>query len=142
MAYATQQQLIDSYGQQALVMLTDRAPIATGAIDAAVVSKALNGADQLIDGYLGARYRLPLSPVPPLVSKLAECIAFWNLHLTEPDSKTKDDYQDARRTLKDISEGRVRISAAGIEPAATSAGGVVMTPRERPFTADTMKGLI
>lgn len=142
MTYATQQQLIDRYGEQTLVMLTDRAQIATGAIEAAVVAKALTGADELIDGYLGARYALPLVTVPPLIGQLAEVIAFWNLHLSEPDGKTKTDYQDARRTLKDIAEGRVRIPAAGVEPAATSAGGVQMTNRERPFTEATMKGLI
>lgn len=142
MTYATQQHLIDRFGQQTLVMLTDRAAVATGVIDAAVVTKALSGADELIDGYLGTRYALPLSAVPPLVVHLAEVIAYWNLHITDPDEKTKTDYQDARRTLKDISEGRVRIPAAGIEPPTTGAGGLKMTQRERPFTETTMKGLI
>lgn len=142
MTYATQQELIDRYGEQALVMLTDRAPIATGAIDSDVVAKALSDADELIDGYLSTRYALPLASVPPLVAQLARVIAYWMLHLTEPDTKTTKAYDNALRRLRDIASGAMRIPAAGLEPATTNAGGVQMTSRERPFTEATMKGLI
>lgn len=142
MTYATQQQLIDRFGQQNLVNLTDRAVVATGSIDGAVIVQALTDADALIDGSLSVRYNLPLVTVPPLVVNLAQVIAYWNLHITEPDAKTRTDYEDARRTLRDIADGRVRIPAAGLEPVTAGSGGVMVTVRERPFTEATMTGFI
>ena len=75
--------------------LTDRAAVATGAIDAAVIARALSDTDAVIDGYLGTRYTLPLSEMPPLVMDLALQIAIYKLHINEPDAKTRTDYEQA-----------------------------------------------
>src|SRR5690606_6605607 len=44
-----------------LVALTDRAEVATGEIDQDVVDRALADTDAMIDGYIAARYALPLA---------------------------------------------------------------------------------
>ncbi|WP_054007883.1 gp436 family protein [Cypionkella psychrotolerans] len=142
MTYATQQQMTDRYGAAQLVMLTDRAAVASGSIDAAVVARALSDSDAVIDGYLGGRYTLPLVSVPPLISDLAQSIAYWKLHISEPDPKTRTDYESALKMLKDIATGTIRILAAGVEPASSGTSGVQVTDRERPFTEETMKGFI
>ena len=142
MTYATQQQMIDRYGASALVMLTDRAEIATGAIDAAMITRALADADATIDGYLARHYALPLATVPPQLPPIAQVLAFWSLHLTEPDAKTKADYDTAQRMLRDIADGRVKLAVAGAEPPTTAASGVRMTDRPRPLSASTMTGFI
>ena len=55
MRYATQKDMIDRFGEEDLITLTDRADRAkppTGKIDAKVLNKALSDAADLIDGYL------------------------------------------------------------------------------------------
>jgi phage gp36-like protein len=142
MSYATLQQLTDRYGARALVALTDRGEIPTDAIDGTVVDRALADAAALIDGYLAARYRLPVAQVPPLLTDLTLSIAWYKLHPHTPDQKAKDEHDQALRTLRDIAAGVVRLAIAGAEPATTGGGGARLTDRERPFTAETMRGFI
>ena len=143
MPYSSLQLLTDRYGERMLVALTDRAYPATGALDLAVVTRALGDADALIDGYLAVRYALPLASVPPLIENIAGSIAIYNLHVAAPEPKVQGDYEQAIRTQKDISRGDVRLSVAGIEAQASGGGsGVRVTDRDRPMTADNMKGFI
>ena len=57
MAYCTTDNLIDRYGADELLRLTDRDN--NGFIDEQAVSAAIEDASDLIDGYLGGRYTLP-----------------------------------------------------------------------------------
>lgn len=142
MPYATLDQLTDRYGLAMLVDLTDRAEVATGEVDAAVVARALADADALIDGHLRDRYALPLAAVPELIGTLAAQIAIWNLHLGEPNAKIAEDYRQALKTLEAIGRGAIRLSVAGVEAAETGGTGARITDRERPLTAENLKGFI
>lgn len=142
MTYATLQNLTDRYGARTLVALSDRGEVATGVVDADVVARALADTDAQIDGYLATRYALPLAQVPALVADLAQAIAIWKLHPYDPDAKIRRDYDDALRALRDIAEGRIRLDLAGSEPEGSGAGGVTITDRERPLSADNLKGFI
>lgn len=142
MAYTDLTSLIARYGARMLTALTDRGEIASGTIDAAAVDRALAETDALIDGYLAVRYRLPLDPVPALVAALAQDIAIWKLHPAAPDAKVEADYKAAIRTLEALSNGAVRLNAAGAEPATTGGGGARSTDRDRPMTAENLKGFI
>ncbi|WP_323780146.1 DUF1320 domain-containing protein [Thalassovita sp.] len=142
MSYTSLTDLTDRYGERLLIDLTDRAEVASGVIDADVVDRALADADALIDGYLAARYVLPLAQTPDLVASLAQVITVWNLHVYEPNPKIEADYKAAIRSLEAISKGAIRLSVAGIEPAGDGGGGAVVTDRERPMTAANLKGFI
>lgn len=143
MAYATLQQLIDRFGERMLVALTDRADIPAHVIDQAVIDRALADTDALIDGYLMARYVLPIvGAVPPLLADLAQAIAIYKLHVQAADPKIEADYKDALRALQQIASGTIRLPVAGAEPATQGGSGAVVTDRERPFTAENMKGFI
>jgi phage gp36-like protein len=142
MPYATQTTLTDRYGLATLVSLTDRGAVATGAVDVAVVNRALADAEALIDLYLKDRYILPLAAVPPVLADIAARIAFWNLHIGAPDDKVKKDYDDAQKLLRDIADGRARLSAAGVEPAGSGGTGARTTDRDRPFASDQMTGFV
>lgn len=143
MPYATQAGLTQRYGALMLVQLTDRAPVPTGLVDSLVVEQALAEADALIDGYLAGRYSLPLAAVPPILTPIAEVIAIYNLHITEPEAKIKADYDAAIKRLAEIAKGVITLKdVAGIEPAAPDSAGVQITDRERDFTPDTMTGFI
>lgn len=142
MPYCTQAQLTDRFGLARLIALTDRAAIPLGVIDQAVVSRALADTDAVIDGFLFGRYALPLAETPALVTDLAQAIALWKLHATEPEAKVKADYEAAMRLLREIAQGVVQLSVAGLEPASSGDGGVQITDRDREFTAENMRGFI
>jgi phage gp36-like protein len=144
MTYATLAQLIDSVGEPMLIDLTDnRADVQTGAVVTAVIDRALADTDALIDGYLASRYSLPLATVSPMVADIAGAVVLWKLHVSTPEDKIKADYEAAIKSLRDIAQGVIRIpDATGLEPASSGASGVMVTDRERPFTADNMKGFI
>jgi phage gp36-like protein len=140
--YASQSDLIERYGEPMLVDLTDRADPPAGEIDASVVTRALEDADAAIDGYLGGRYALPLATTQPLVRDLALAISVYKLHRDTASEKIRADYDDALAMLKQIANGVMRLSAAGVEPASSGASGVQVTDRERPLTTENLKGFI
>lgn len=142
MPYTSQAQLSDRYGDQLLIRLTDRGETATGSIDTVAIDRALADTDAAIDGYLAARYALPLSETPALIADLAQAIAIYKLHVYAPDPKIEADYKDAMRTLRDIGQGIVRLTVAGIAAEGTDESGARITDRDRPFTEDNLKGFI
>lgn len=142
MTYAAQADLVERYGQAMLIELTDRAEPPAGTIDAAVVARALNDADALIDGYLLGRYLLPLVTTPPQLKDLALSIAVYRLHRDTVSDKVRADYTDALKTLSQVASGVIRLGVAGIEPAASGASGVRTTDRVRPLTPENLKGFI
>ncbi|WP_439526182.1 gp436 family protein [Roseovarius mucosus] len=142
MPYTTLEELTDRFGTPMLVSLTDRAEAATGLIDADVVASALADTDALIDGYLKARYVLPLSDAQPLVAAIARDIAIYKLHTYEPDAKITADYKQALASLKDIAAGTVQLSASGVVPASSGGGEARVTDRPRPMTGENLKGFI
>jgi phage gp36-like protein len=141
-AYATIQQMTDRFGEHLLVALTDRTAVATGAINEALVDKAISDASEVIDGYLAAKYALPLASVPGVVADLCQSIAIWKLHITQPDEKITSDYKDALKTLTAIAVGTIKVPVAGIEPTVQSGSGVLTNDRPRPMSDETMKGFI
>ncbi|PZQ20467.1 MAG: DUF1320 domain-containing protein [Sphingopyxis macrogoltabida] len=142
MTYATQAMLEKRFGVGLLVELTDRAEVPTGQIDTALVDQELANTDAVINGRVGVRYRLPLSPVPEEVTDLALAIAIYKLHRYSPNDKIVKDYELALRTLRDIADGTVKLDAAGIEPASSGAEGVQFIDRERPLTPESLRGFI
>lgn len=141
MAYCTIAQLTDRYGTALLRELTDRADVATGSIDETVLNRAIADADAVIDGYLRGRYSLPLTSTPALLVDLSLVISIYKAHANVASEKIRKDYDDAIKTLTQISNGTVRLpDVAGAEPAGSGAAGVRITDRDRPFTHDNLKG--
>ena len=110
MAYATPAQLATRYGHDRLVEITDRD--ANGVADDPMIAQALADAEAEIDGYLAARYRLPLPTVPPLLVRIACDIAVYRLLSLRRMGDIEDArsrYEDARRLLEAISKGIVSL---------------------------------
>ncbi len=143
MAYTSTPLMIDRVGEGMLIALTDRGEVPLGVIDTVVMTRAMADADAVINGYLAGRYVLPLAGTPALIADIAAAVTLWKLHVTSPEDKIKADYDAAIKTLRDIASGMIRMpDAAGVEPASSGASGVQVVDRERPFTADDMKGFI
>lgn len=128
MTYATQQNLIDRFGEDELIQLTDRA--GADAIDATVISRALGDADATINGYLAARYTLPLAaPVPEMLERLACDIARYALFDDQVTEAVATRYKDAIALLRDVSAGRAElgISNTSNKPASNATAQISST---------------
>lgn len=138
--YCTQTQLVDRYGTKMLTDLTDRAVPRSGAIDAAVVTRAITDAGAEIDGYLATRYALPLAVIPPIINDLAQRVAIYKLHVVNVSQKIADDYKLALASLSNISKGVIKLDVAGTEPAASTANSVFVQQGGTRLTHDSLKG--
>jgi len=136
MPYVTQQNLIDRFGQEELIQLTDRTQ--SGAIDAAVINKALADADAEINGYLSAKYTLPLNPVPVVLERIAGDVARYFLYEDRVTEQVERRYKDALRFLESVAKGTIRIGVDAANQAPAASGGPQYSAPDRVFTADTL----
>lgn len=141
MTYATKQDLLDRFGETELMQLTDKVNRPASTIDDVPVTRALDDAAALIDGYIGKVYRLPLSGLPPVLTKNACDIARYFLHgkAADKDGPVERAYKDAVAWLKDVSKGVVTLDVEGIAPAQAGGGSVKASAPGRVFTRDSMR---
>ncbi len=136
MTYAVQQDLVDRFGELELAKLTDR--VGGEVIDPAVLGRALIDADAEIDGYLAARYQLPLATIPAVIVRLACDLARYRLHDDRVTVSVRQRYEDAVRDLKAISAGSIAIDAASPPAAAIATGAVQVSAPDRVFSANLL----
>lgn len=94
-----------------LVQLTQD-DAASGDVDQDVLDGVVAAAEDEIDGYLGARYGLPLATTPPMVRTLACRITAYRLHLRRPQSVSEErssDYGRAIKLLEKIATGEITL---------------------------------
>jgi phage gp36-like protein len=137
--YATQQDMIDAYGSDAVTLAADRD--GDGQADAGVVDEALLFATEFINSYLGAKYTLPLATVPAVLPPVCVDIALYRLS-QRPGAMTdemKDRYEKAVSWLDRVARGIVSL---GVDPSPPSqgGGGVQLVSGPRRFTRDSLKG--
>jgi len=137
MTYAVKQNLIDRFGQTELAQLTDRVDGET--IDDAVLSRALDDADAIINSYLQTRYTLPLASVPPRIVEVACDIARYKLFEDRVTDIVRQRYSDALAWLKDVAAGKagLGLDAAGVETESDS-GTVDYDSSDRVFSRDAL----
>lgn len=79
----------------------------------------------LVDGYLGGRYEVPLSPVPKILSTWARAIVRYKLHSNREGDERSDpvvrDYRDALKFLQLVADGKFSL---GVEDPADDAGAL------------------
>lgn len=121
MTYATQQNLLDRYGEQELIELTDRANL--GVIDAAVLAQALADADAEINGYLAGRYALPLATTPVVLVRAACDIARFNLHKDAAPELVQKRRDDAVKFLALVGQGKIGLGLDAAAETAPATGG-------------------
>lgn len=129
--YCTQQDIIDRYGEDELIVAADRD--SDGEADEDIVLKGLEDASEEIDTYLGGRYSLPLSPAPGILKRL--CVDMALYHMSSPPSITDEKrrrYEDAIKLLTKISEGKVTLGSDDPVETGTS-GGSFFQAKPRQF---------
>lgn len=134
--YASIADMIERFGETEIVELTDLEH--TGEVVVDVAERALTDATAEIDGYLAARYRLPVTDTPRVLSVLCTDIARYRLQKGVATDQARQRYEDALGTLKQIARGEINLPLATPPPA--SAEPMVSPGRSRVFDDDTMRG--
>ena len=139
--YCTQEDLNSQVRLEVLIELTDDER--TGAVNVDRLNWAMEGASDLIDSYAGARYPVPLSPVPNVINRLAVDIALYNLFSRRgfdpektADQSIVDRYKAAVAFLTKLAQGVVTI---GLEPPAQN-DAVTVKANDRVFGRDSLLG--
>lgn len=142
MAYASQQDLIDRFGETELQQLTDKVNRPATTIDETTVSKCLADAEDLVDSYVGKLYSLPIASPPPILTRITCEIARFYLHgrRVDKDDPVSRAHDAAIAWLKDLSKGMVQLEADGIAASQAGDSEVRTEAPDRVFTRDSMKG--
>jgi len=110
MSYCDINDLIEQYGGEVIVRLTDKINKPASTIDPMIANRAIADACAEIDLYLHSRYKLPLTETPAMIKRLACTLAFANLHPEEKaDHPAHERAKEARSTLRGIANSSLSI---------------------------------
>lgn len=139
MPYATLTDLIERAGEVEIRQIADRDR--DGTPDPDVIDAALTDANLVIDGYVGAKYDLPLPSVPKLLLPWAVSIARYLLHRNGAPAHVRQDYTDAIASLKDVASGKIALPVEPGAPAPVIQTGQVLSAHpDQVFTPHRLAG--
>ena len=123
MPYATAQDIVDLYGADFLLLIARRGDEndLSGPLTSAAIDDALAQASSQADSYIGARYPVPVRPVPMVLQRAVIDMACHQLAATADvmTEQIRQRYEDALAWLKDVAAGR---AALGTDEAGAAAG--------------------
>lgn len=133
--YVTSGDLIPSYVEERVAVQLTNDEIDGETVVPSVVDDAIADAEAEVDGYLGARYALPLVTVPRLVVRLVLRLSRYHLYNRRAgavEEWLEKDYAGALRMLRDIAEGKITLGTQP-EPGANSERIVRSTSQAQVF---------
>ena len=153
MAYAQVTDMQARYPSRDLVQLTNEDPTVT-TVNSTFLQTFLNDAGDEIDAYLEARFALPLSDPPAILTRINCELAMYHLQALRPIhdlAYAKEIYEKNIAFLKEVADGdrTLGLSTDSQEPADPSSPQVVfeqnVTPGDpsvpqRVFSRSTLKG--
>ena len=108
MSYCTYDDLVNAFGLEEILQLTDRDR--NGRQDDDVLEEAQAFADSHIDGYLRERYSVPLANAPRNIVGIACDFVRYRLYGGEPSKTVQDRYDVGCFYLKDVARGLVHLA--------------------------------
>lgn len=137
--YASQQDYIDRYGEEELIVLTDRSGT-LGAVNPDVFATAQADGDAEIDSYLRGRYSLPLTTPPAELIRIACDLYRYYLHTPQIPDPVLARYKAAIEFLKRVALGQAQldITGTGEAPPATT---ILSSSQDRLFNRQLLRNL-
>ncbi|WP_163833284.1 gp436 family protein [Spartinivicinus ruber] len=137
MMYATEQAIIDRYGNDALYIVADRDK--DDQLDHLAIEYALADASAHIDLYLTGRYTLPLKQTSALLTRLCVDIALYWLGEDRggASEERRKRFEDAEKTLAKIGSGEVKLT---VDSPSSNSTGIAFTASQRQFSRQSLKG--
>lgn len=139
--YASRDDMISRFGEDELTLLTDRDGRA-GAIVEAVLTQALEDASAEIDGYIGGRYRLPLNPVPAVLTRLCCDMARYNLTDERATEQLQKRYEAAVQFLTRLGKGELSLGFVDTDSQGPSNNTAQIQSDGHVFARSRSKGFI
>lgn len=139
MPYADTQCMIDMWGEQELVELTNLHDPTAITINQDRLDKALERADSFINSFLSVRYDLPIANVPVVLESSAVDIARYFLESHEPRPDVRIRYEDVVTWLEKIVSGEVGLGLDDSGQEIVTASGVQGSSLNRVFTKTTLR---
>ncbi len=143
MSYAVAQDLVDRFGEEELIQLTNRPGETFDAVNTARAERALDDASEEIDGYLRPRYAVPVTQASRQLTSLCCDIARERLQLAGghmPTDTVTTAAKRARAFLQHVAEGKAQLDL----PGSASQGDAPATGRvegpPRIFSRETLEG--
>jgi phage gp36-like protein len=134
MGYLTQDDVLLRFKEQELIQLTDHQ--GTGSADIELLDRALADANAEIEGYIGARYPLPLdAPIKVLVAYGFDIVRYRLYDDQATDQVTKR-YNDAVKFLSLVAAGKIDLGAG---PDNLNAGSPAIAAPERVFSGQSLR---
>ena len=138
MAYATQSNLIERFGEQELIdILPGEGP---ETIDAALVTVALDDATNEINTYLAERFTLPLEETPPVLVQVTCDIARYKYYSVHATDEVKERYDARIKWLKSVVDGKAGLAFTNQPESSLTGNYAKRSSNNRLFTCDTLKG--
>ncbi|QHI96054.1 DUF1320 domain-containing protein [Aristophania vespae] len=117
MAYATLNDLIQRFGRHEIAATTTDLDCPRGTVDEARVKQVLDDASAVMDSYLQRRYKLPVSPVTPVLVRVCCQLARFDLAMggdNVPSEQIKSGQQAAMAWLCDVAAGKATLDAQAV----------------------------
>lgn len=141
--YATTANMLSRFGEQDLILLTEREDSTPGKINLEVLTQALIDASAEIDGYIVGRYTLPLVTVPTVLERNCCDIARYFLYGDRAPEQVEKRYQAVVKYLTSVSKGDISLGMADTgESADQSELTVVVESAGSVFSRQSAKGFI
>jgi phage gp36-like protein len=122
-AYITTQQLVDRFGLDELIQVSNPSDPTATAINDTRVSNAVADISALIDAKLGARYAVPLTSVPLVLQNIACDLVRARLYDDRIPDRIADREKAALKLLDDMAAGNLTLGLdAAAQPTAPSDG--------------------
>lgn len=134
MPYALKADMLEEFSESELLQLTDRDTPPLGAINDAVLDRALAGASAEIDGYL-VRYAGAALDLPILTRYCCD-MARYRLYRDAAPEEVRLRYRDAVRFLEMVAAGKISLGASA--ESAASAGTVSFTTGQKVFAREDL----
>lgn len=133
MPYALKADMLEEFSESEIRQLTDRDDPPLGAINDAVLDRALAGASAEIDGYL-ARYAGAALDLPILTRYCCD-MARYRLYRDAAPEEVRLRYRDAVRFLEMVAAGKISLGASA-ESASEST--IQFTPGQKVFAREDL----
>ncbi|MCZ4339652.1 gp436 family protein [Shewanella colwelliana] len=141
--YATTANMLSRFGEQDLILLTEREDSTPGEINLEVLTQALIDASAEIDGYIVGRYTLPLVTVPTVLERNCCDIARYFLYGDRAPEQVEKRYQAVVKYLTSVSKGDISLGMADTgESVDQSELTVVVESAGSVFSRQSAKGFI
>jgi phage gp36-like protein len=138
--YCTVDNLVSRFSLEELVQLTDKS--GSGVVNTQVVETAINDASDLIDGYIGGRYTLPLSTVPKVLIGICASLARYNLYDNAVSDVVEKNHKAAIDFLTNVGKGHIRLGLSDTNEQADSDAVIEMQSAGNVFARAKSTGFI